>query len=136
MNLRDHLQKIYDEHGRLTPELVVEKASDPNHPLFSRFDWDDQTAARLHRLEQARGLIRLARVTYRNATGEQRSTRSFHSFRAPDGGYGYVPIEKVAENPMLTKILLADMRRDWLALKRRYESFEEFAAMVKGDLAA
>lgn len=136
MNLREHLQQIYDEHGRLTPELVVETASDPDHPLYGRFEWLDAEAAHQHRLDQARGLIRQVRVTYRNSSGEQRSTRSYHSFRAPEGGYSYVPTEKVVESPMLTRILLADMRRDWLALKRRYESFEEFAEMIKGDLAA
>lgn len=135
-DLRDLLQGIYDTHGSLTPDAIVDEASDPNHPLHSRFEWDNEAAAHQHRLEQARGLIRLVRVTYRNASGEQRSVRSWHSFQAPNGGYSYESLEKVTESPLLTRIKLADMKRDWLAFKRRYEDFEGFFEMIEGDLAA
>lgn len=133
MNLRDHLQSIYDEHGKLTPKIVVDEARDPNHPLHNRFEWDDGVAAEKYREDQARGLIRLLRVTYRNAEGERGCVRSYHSVRTQEG-YSYEPIEKITDNPMLTKILLADMRRDWQVLKRRYERFEEFAEMIRNDL--
>jgi hypothetical protein len=135
MNLRDHLQTIYDEHGKLTPKLVVDEARDPKHPLHNRFEWDDGIAAERYREEQARGLIRLLRVGYRNADGDQGHVRSYHSVRTQEG-YSYEPVEKIIESPMLTKILLADMRRDWQALKRRYERFEEFARMIRNDLDA
>lgn len=37
---------------------------------------------------------------------------------------------------MLTKIVLADMKREWHQLRAKYERFAEFAEMVRGDVAA
>lgn len=132
-DLRTHLQQIYEAHGKLTPNLVVEAARSPAHPLHSRFEWDDTAAAEKYRLDQARGLIRTVRVRYINREGEPHNIRSFHSVRAPEGGYTYQPLEKVIESPVITKIILAEMRRDWETLKRRYERFEEFLTMIQHD---
>ena len=63
MHLRDVLAQIEDANGRLTPEAVVGAASDPDHPLHDRFDWDDATAAHTARIMTARRLI--ASVTVR-----------------------------------------------------------------------
>lgn len=136
MSLKDQFQTIYDEHGKLTPEIVVNVARRPEHPLHSHFDWDDDTAAESWRREQARQLIRSVRITYKPATdrSDALTVRAFHSVRSEDG-YAYRPTDEVLADPFTTKILLADMRRDWEALKRRYERFAEFAEMVRSDVA-
>ena len=133
--LRDSLQKIYDKHGELTPELVVKEASDPAHPLHSRFNWDDRVAAESWRREQAHQLIRSVRVVYREADGKagDKSIRAFHAVRS-ERGYVYEPTEKVIADPFLTKLVLADMKREWQALKRRYEQFDEFLSMIREDI--
>ncbi len=51
-----------ENRGRLTPESVVEAARDSNSPLHEHFDWNDETAAHSHRMEQARRLIRSIKV--------------------------------------------------------------------------
>jgi len=135
-NLREQLQSIYDQHGTLTPALVVTEARDDAHPLHSRFEWDDQVAGEKWRQEQAHDLICSVKVTYRDAKGQPQEVRSFHAFRAPEGGHRYEPAEKVAQDEMLSKILKADMERDWKTLKKRYEQWDEFRQMVIGDLDA
>lgn len=134
-DLRSQLQRIYDEHGELTPELVVKEASDPTHPLHSRFNWDDRTAAESWRKEQAHQLIRSVRVVYRQSDGKSgdKSIRAFHAVRV-ESGYVYEPTDKVIADPFLTKLVLADMKREWQALKRRYEQFDEFLSMIRDDL--
>jgi hypothetical protein len=38
MSLRDQLQAIYNERGKLTPTIVVDEARDESHPLqFEEF---------------------------------------------------------------------------------------------------
>jgi hypothetical protein len=135
MSLRDELQKIYESRGSLTPSIVLDEARDPAHPLHSRFMWDDTDAAESWRRHQAQDLIRSVRVRYAEATDKEpaRSVRAFHAVRREDG-HVYEPAEKVAEDPFTKRLVLADMQRDWLALKRRYEQFAEFAAMVRTDL--
>ncbi len=134
--LRQQLQSIYEENGELYPKLVVETARDPEHPLHSRFEWRDSVAAESWRWEQAHRLIQSVRVVYREAdeTSEQKTVRAFHAL--PSGnGHGYVPLERIQSDPMMTAMLLADMEREWKALRRRYERFDEFVSMVRRDLS-
>lgn len=134
-SLRDILQGIYDQHGELTAALVIQTARDENHPLHSRFEWDDAAAGEQWREHQAAELIRSVKVVYREATDKEdaRTVRAFHAVRGPKG-HAYQPAEKVADDPLLRRMVLGDMRRDWEALKRRYERFAEFADMVRTDL--
>src|ERR1700677_2890830 len=48
--------------GRLTPDLVLLSAQSPDSPLHEHFTWDDTDAARKHRLNEARTLIRSVKV--------------------------------------------------------------------------
>lgn len=147
-DLRSHLQNIYDVHGKLTPELVVEVARDPGHPLHHRLEWNNSLAGEAYRRQQASELIRSVQVTYaKSPDGQARRVRAWHSVRyTEDGaelpsrsGYRYEPAAKVATDPLLARIVLADMEREWRSLRRRYEQFEEFWKMIRdevGDQAA
>jgi hypothetical protein len=135
VNLRDQLQAIYDEHGQLTPLLVLDEARPEDHPLHSRFEWDDSAAAESWRREQAHRLIRSVRVVYREASATERARdiRAFHALRAQDndnGGFAYETAEAIAADPFKTKLLLQQMEREWQALRRRYAEFEEFWRLV------
>lgn len=134
-DLRGELRAIYDRHGELTPKLVVQEARPESHPLHNRFEWDDSVAGERWREQQAHELIRTVRVTYREASdaGPEKTVRGFHAIKR-ESGYVYEPAEKVAANPVLTELVLMDMRREWQALQARYGHFQEFAEMVMGDL--
>lgn len=133
MSLRDHLQTIYDNVGRLTPEDIVDAARDENHPLHERFEWDDGIAAEAWRRAQAHELIRSVRITYaEDEKGRPRTVRAFHALRT-EKGHVYEPAEKVAADPFLSRLLMADMEREWKQLRRRYEEFEEFWRMITAD---
>ena len=135
MSLRDQLQAVYDEHGRLTPAAVVDTARPADHPLHGRFEWDNAVAGDAYRLDQARRLIRSVRVVYREADEKEsaRTVRAFHAIRDEEG-MAYRPVEEIVENQIATKILLQDMQREWLQLKRRYGMFEEFLQLIRSDL--
>lgn len=133
MNLRDQLQRIYDLHGQLTPSLVVDAARREGHPLHSHFEWNNAIAGEKYRQTQARELIRSVKVIYRSGEGESSEVRKFHSFQAPEGGHRYEPIEKVVEDEKLIALLIAQMERDWKALKKRYEHLQEFFQMIQND---
>jgi hypothetical protein len=136
MSLRDHLQAIYDERGKLTPALVVDVARDNRHPLHTRFEWNDTAAAEKYRRVQAHELIKSVRVVYQSSkTGEPISIRAFHAVKNPETHkYAYEPTAVIMQDPMAGRLLLAEMRRDWEAFKRRYDGFEEFWAMVTDDV--
>lgn len=136
MSLRDELQAIYDQHGELTPELVVETARPRSHPLHgSVFDRPVREAAEAYYRDRAHGLIQKVRIVYRDPEDDEpRSVRAWQAVQRPEG-YRYEPAEKVAMDPEAREIVLRDMAREWRTLKARYEDFAEFAEMVQGDLA-
>lgn len=134
MTLRQELQSIYDQYGKLTPPLIVDVATDEKHPLHNRFEWDNAVAGDSWRQHQAHELIRSVHVVYdKSKDGEERSVRAFHAIRTTKG-FVYEPIEKVVSDPILTQVVRAEMEREWRALKRRFDQFDEFWRMVTDDL--
>ena len=133
-NLRDVLMEIRAKRGVLTPEIVVEEAADPLHPLHHRFTWDDSEAARKWRLHEAGNLLR---VRYKADAGDDRADlRAFWVTRDAEGHptSTYEPIEEVVLDPFQRELLLKQMRRDWQSFKRRYQHMEEFIGEVLADL--
>lgn len=136
--LREELDRIRAKRGTLTPKVVVEEARRANHPLHSRFEWDDSVAAKRYREDQAGELIRSVMVAFPAPHDENmptHSTRAYVSVARP-AGREYVPVEEVAQDPVLSAIALAEAERDWRALYARYSHFEEFIDLVRASLAS
>ncbi len=128
MSLIDHLQAIRDEHGSLTPALVVDAARDPEHPLHSRFEWDDTIAAEKWRIEQASQLLR---VTFRPDPKRPTDLRAFVAVRGENAPTSdYLPTAEALGNPFTRELVLRSMKRDWQTFKRRYDHMAEFASFV------
>jgi hypothetical protein len=74
-------------------------------------------------------------VVYKPATEAtpEKTVRAYHAVRLEEG-HVYEPAEKVAQDEFLSRLVLADMRREWAALKRRYDDFEEFWSMVRDEM--
>lgn len=129
-DLRKALTAVYDDHGELTPELVVEEAAAPDSPLHDYFEWDDRIAGAAYRFVQASQLIR--RVTVTVTTGDElREIRAFVHVPTPDRARGsYLPEPDARRDPVARAVVLASMRREWLALRRRYQHLNEFWTLV------
>jgi hypothetical protein len=134
-DLRTELLTIREQHGRLTPAIVVEAAQAEDHPLHSRFEWDDAVAGHKYRLQQAKQLIRVVRETYIDKKGNPEDVRFFHAIPREEGMV-YEPLPEIVGDDLATKVLLASMEREWRSLRKRYEKFSEFRAMVLTDLSA
>ena len=93
---REALIALAELHqGRITPEMVVDAARDPNSPLHSAFEWDDAQAAHEHRLAQARVLLRRVRVEVETST---RLIRVPYFTRDPDAApneQGYLTLPRL-----------------------------------------
>lgn len=132
MSTREHLQAIRDEHGTLTPALVVDVARDPEHALHSRFEWDDSIAAEKWRIEQAGQLLR---ITFRPNPDKPVDLRAFTAIKGEDSPTSdYMPTEEVAANPFMAELMLRQMKRDWQTFKRRYDHMAGFVAYVQEEL--
>lgn len=138
MTIHAHLRALYDEHGVLTPAMVVEAARPARSPLHSHFEWDNKVAGEKYRLVQAGILIRKVKVQVLDETSPLTRVRGFHSVTETgddeEPSTSYVPHDIVAADPVLTALVLRAMKRRWLEMKRTYEHHVEFWEMVRDDL--
>ena len=136
-DLKSHLLAIREQYGELSPQPVVDEARNPQHPLHSRFEWDNAIAGEAYRLQQARELIRSVRIVYKEAdeNGPEQSARAFVSI-ANENKFVYEPVDEVAQSPLLRKLTLNQMQREWKAMFNRYKEFEGFLEMVRSDTVA
>lgn len=77
------------EQDKLDAETVLARAVDPDSPLHAAFDWDDESAAHAHRLDQARRLI----ASYRRTIIVDDSPVVVRRFVRVTTQSGYVPVE-------------------------------------------
>ena len=128
----EELLEIYKRRERLTPEIVVDEARPEDHPLHSRFEWDDTVAGELHRRTQAGELIRSCRVIYApaSATEPARSVRAIVSVPEP-AGRSYFPIVELTDDEFRYQQVLNEFEAAWQALKRQYGHLKEFREITQ-----
>lgn len=114
--------------GHLTPQATVEAARDPQSPLHPHFEWDDQVAADAYRLDQARHLIRLIRVS-----DDTRETDppAFMSVNEGKAGTSYRTIGDVLNSVSLQDAVLKAAERDLLAFEQRYKRLEDICDIIR-----
>jgi hypothetical protein len=134
--LREELLALYETRGELTPVMVVDVARDPQHPLHPRFEWDDTVAGEKYRVHQARQLIRSVRIRVidEDDPGLNYDVRAYQMVRTSSGSHTYQPTEEVVRDPFISRLILANMQRDWQALRQRYEHWHEFWKLVNSDI--
>jgi hypothetical protein len=133
-DLRSQLTGIYQKHGELTPQIVVDEARPLDAPLHDRFEWDDEIAGEKYRLVQGSRMIRVVRMEITITDSEEPTfIRAFHSLHesGDEERKGYAPTEEILENEMTRKILLRNMEREISQLKKRYGHLVEFAETMR-----
>ncbi len=122
MSVLTELQSIYSKHDALTPEIVLNEARDPEHPLHKRFTWDDSEAAERWRVHQAQVLIRSVNVVIERASDAQPvRVRAFVSKSeihqgmdadTSDAAGVYLPVEDVVADDVLRTAWFRSLKLD------------------------
>lgn len=111
------LRELYDEHGTITPEMVLADAAPITSVLHNCFEWDNSEAARKYRMWQARNLITSVRIIRK----EQPSQRVY--VRVETAPAVYKAIEDV--DAIETDTLIAEAARGLQAWLNRYHELKE-----------
>jgi hypothetical protein len=105
--------------GRLTPDAVVEAAADPDSPLHCHFTWDDEEAAALYRVEQARMLIRSVRVDLKIGQAVVRTVAYVRDPQVDRAEQGYIAVDVLKQDQDLAREAVAnEFIRAGAALRR------------------
>lgn len=119
------LEALYERDGALSPGAVVEAAEPENSPLHQYFDWDDDTAAAKHRLDQARQLIRVAvKVIPQISNAPVRQFVSLSSLRKTGTG-SYLATVDVLSDEARYELARADAIKALQSLERRFRYIRE-----------
>jgi hypothetical protein len=113
--------------GRIEPEAVVEAARDPANHLNKHFEWNDTKAAAAHRLEQARGIIRIVRVE--NEDSESGTCRAFFSI-TDERGRAYRPARAVISSASMMLALRKRAKAELEAFQTRYKEIKEISPEI------
>jgi len=150
------LNTIAQRHdGALTPEIVLEEATNESHPLHSVFEWNDSLAAHQYRLSQAAMLIRTVKIKVQIAPNEERWTRAFLNVRDPEDDTSedeqleqdetgtvaeahrgrkrgfYTSLHDALKVPAYKEQLLDDARRDLESFRRKYSTLTQLSGLIE-----
>lgn len=129
--IRDELEQLRRAGGGiLKAEAVVAFAADPATALHGEFTWDDAEAARQHRLEQARGLIRVHVTVIGEDAPPVRMYVSLGSDRREPGG-GYRAMREVLADDERRAELLAQSLAELQSWERKYRTLAELAPVFE-----
>lgn len=138
--------------GRLTPDQVVEAASDPASPLHDQFEWDDSVAAVEYRRDQARTLIRSVNVKI-EVGGVILRAPQYVRDPAAERAQGYATLQRLkSDEDVAREAVVAEFVRASAALSRAraiaaalglsdqinvlHEQVSAFTAKLKEDVSA
>jgi hypothetical protein len=101
MTLRDWMQSLYDQYGRLTPEIVLDAARAPESPAHGFvFGMSAAEAAERFYLDRAHRLIQTVRVEVTRVEGKPKFVRAWHAVPGDDESrFTYLPLEELVQRP-------------------------------------
>lgn len=119
---------IQKEEGRVTADLLLERARSVSSCLHGVFEWDDERAAHEHRLAQARLVLRSLQIVTPN--GE--AARMYVAVDVEESrGKQYVPTVQAMKVPEWREFVMEEALNDLRSLKAKYAAFKEMAALVE-----
>jgi len=134
------LERIREECGNITAEVVVEESKNKNSVLHDYFEWDDEKASNNWRLTQARNLISHVEVIITTPKG-QKNYKAFYSINTTDDeklkNRAYVSIEQVMSNKGLKEQIVKQALKEAIYWEEKYKQYKElnmiFKAIEKTD---
>lgn len=131
------IEAIEKQYGKVTSELVIQRAEDVNNPLHSCFEWDDAVAGKKYRLHQATVLI--LNLSYEEEKKETpQPVRAYYNVSDGSKKGSFINAKTAFSNPDTRDIVLKRAFREFQAFRDKYNELAEFVDIFKkfDDLVA
>ena len=130
----EELERIRSESGgALIAGTVVDQARPDDSPLHDHFEWDDSEAARKHREQQARNMIRGIRVVFADDDGQETPRRLYLNVKLEDGPRAYLTVDQIAGDEHLK---IQALRRALAELDSFQQKYRELAPYLQPVFSA
>ncbi len=121
----EEIERIKQKSGFITPVMLVAKAKAKSSRIHDCFTWDDTEAAKLHRINEAKFLLRMIQVEI-GSDEETVVTRAFVSVSEGDST-AYQTIQTVMGDDDLREQLLQQALKELRSFKQKYAQLKELA---------
>jgi|SRR5882724_696913 len=125
------LKQIEEDHGIITPYMVVEAAKKADSPLHNAFEWDDTKAAEKFRIVQARMLINSVRVEIMGQKTEGYINAIVHVDNV--ASRGYVSTEVAMNDDFIYKQVLKNATRELEYWQKKYRMLKDLQGIVNEE---
>lgn len=138
----ERLDQLMSKHGgAATPGQVLADAASKKSPLHASFEWDDTVAAKAHRLEQARYLVRsieIVHVPFGNPGSREVEVIATRAFPHVVIGKSpvYATMGTVMADANLRLQLLDNAKRALATWRKNYTDLQELSAVYASVDAA
>jgi hypothetical protein len=129
----EHIQCLEEQHGGVTPKIVLEDAKDAASPLHDWFEWNDSVAAERYRITQAAYILRSINVIV-----EETETRAFQPVTVTvsdevdedAANHRYLSISVVLADEEKRKQLLRDALAQLGWWRKKYKQYSELGDIM------
>lgn len=116
---------IEKEEGELSPESIVERATDKSSALHPLFEWNDKIAAHTYRIEQARIIVHNLVIIEEKPEVEEIVYRAFVNVNEPGKKGRFINIKDAIESEESREVLLRTAISELISFKRKYQKLAE-----------
>lgn len=124
------VQELEAAEGAVRPQRLVDVARPEESPVHGLFEWDDQVAAELHRVDQARRVMRSLRVVVQDNRREIAYVHVSTVVPGQRGPGGYVQSLRALSDETMRTQVLEDAARQLLGFRRRFMALQEFKPVI------
>lgn len=124
------VEQIEAENGSVTKEAFLEKSRPEDSVTHSLFEWNDDKAAELYRLDQSKHIIGALRVVYVSPDNENVSVKAFVNVSELSNKASYMSINKALGSELLRKTYLNRIQNELNAFVLRNQHIEELANIL------
>ena len=101
--IKARLAELENEHGQLTPSIVVDDAKQKDSPLHGLFDWNLKSAAHKHWLHTARVIIHSVKVVVTTETVTIKAPHYVRDPSVPPKEQGYISVAQLQKDPVAAR---------------------------------
>ena len=125
----EFLEKLEDENGRLTPEIVLDASREKDAPLHPCFEWNDSVAAEKYRKSQATDILCNLVVTIEQPDTPKKTVRAFVNVTPQERRGSFIGIVAAMKDDTCKRRILASARDELLSFQRKYDDLIELSGV-------
>lgn len=132
------LEAIYEEHGKLTPPLIVEDARNDDRETHKLLEWNEAAAAEKYRNEQARHIMRNIIVVQSTPAAKSEveeppkviKFRAFENVETVEQERYFMPMQVAVSREDTRNYMLKQAMLALQSFRQKYGMINELAAVI------